>query len=409
MDNWLKNNNVLKGLSIVFAIMLWMVVNIDNSASSNENNNAVNTRNTYFYEANVTALYDSEQYVLDMSTERINVVLSGDKSLIDKINNGEYLDKGKFFINLNSNNLGTYEVPIEYEGFPEQLEVEIQPSKITVVLEQKQRKEMEVLIDKLGKEAEGFQAGEPIVKPKRVHVSGTSEQVNKVAFVKAFINIDRINNSISQQVILRAIDQNGNEVHVEIVPQTVEVQIPVTSPYKTVPVTYSISAYPPSGFAIKSLTQLTKEITIYGFKEVVDNYSVYSGPILDLSAITASQSLKVSIPLADDLQKIEPENIEFFVEIVQAERQTITNVPIEISGLTAGLKASVIDPVEGASVTLEGAAEVLAEISIEDLQAFVDLSNLPIGEYELPITYNIPLLTTNFAATELAKVIITEE
>lgn len=407
MDKWLKNNNYLKVISFILAVMLWLVVNLDTGSQTTRINDGL--QNTYVYQTSIVPIYNQDEYILKMDSDAIKITLSGSRDAINQIRDGEGIDNVEFFIDLTDYTAGSYNVPIYYSGIPEGIKVDIQPSSIAVKLEAKHSKEFSVTAEKIGKEAEGYQAGEPIIKPKKVHVSGTEEQVEKVASVKALINIDNIDQPISQLIPLQAYDKKGNIIDVEINPQTVEVQLPVASPYITVPISYKIGSYPPSGYAISSIEQLPKEVTLYGPKDILNKYSVYNGPVLDLSNITSDQVITMEIPLEEGLLKVEPEIAEFNIEITNSKITTMTSIPIEITGLNEGLTAEISSPIDGATITLEGASSYIDNISTEDIQAFVDLTNLPEGEHEVPIQYNLPLYLNKIGADEFLKVRIIKE
>jgi len=365
-------------------------------------------QNTYFYKAKVVPVFDEDQFIVKIPDEHVNVTIRGKEELINKIRDGEDIDKSKFIVDLINQKPGIFDAPITYTGFPEGVEIDVNPKTVLVNMEAKYREEFEVTVDKLGLEADGYQSGEPIVRPKKVHISGTMEQIDKVAFVKAFINIDDAKAPILQQVPLRALDKNGNVIELEIIPQIVEVQIPVTSPYTTVPITFKLDKYPKEGYAIKSLNQITKLVTLYGPKDVIDKYTVYNGPSLDLSDITEDKIIKLEIPLEKGLLKTEPDIIQFEVTIAEAKTTTFSSVPIEINGLPENLMAEIISHPDGLTLTLEGAGEVLNTLNIEDLQAFIDLTNLPPGNHEVPVQYNVPLLTKRISEKETVTVIIKE-
>ncbi|OEG00233.1 hypothetical protein BHF71_05445 [Vulcanibacillus modesticaldus] len=408
MDNWIKNNNFLKILSLILAIMLWMVVNLDTNSSFN-NNFSKNSQTTYFYQTKISPIFDENQFVVDMQTDEVKVILRGEASVIDKLHDSNNIDKARFFIDLANLSVGTYEVPIKYSGFPSSIDVEIEPQKVEVRLESKYRKEIEVTIDKIGKEKEGFQSAEPIIRPKKVHISGTKDLVEKVAFVKAFINIDKAEKSISEQVPLRAFDKYGNVVQVDITPLIVDVQIPITSPFVTIPLTFKIDKQPPNGWALESLNLLTKEVTIYGPKEIISQYNVYTGPNVDLSNLEGNQTVKVNIPLEEKLLKVEPDYIEFEAKVVESITKTIKEVPIEIIGLGRELSARITNPSNGVDIIVEGAPKIMEALAKEDVQAFVDVSNLPPGEYQILIQYNTPILVKQIDKDKFANVVIIKE
>ncbi|MGD9678195.1 MAG: YbbR-like domain-containing protein [Vulcanibacillus sp.] len=407
MDNWLKNNNVLKALSLIFGIMLWLVVTMGANNTFIESSVKTNI-SEYFFETEVLAIYDKDQYVVEMLTDKVNITLTGDIALIDKLRGGVNIDDGEIFVNLESYTPGTYEVPIEYSGFPLGVEVKIEPSNAHLNLEVKHTKEIDIVVEKLGIEKDGFQTGEPIINPKKAFISGTKKQIDQIVSVKAYVNIDNINNFVSQQIPLRAVDSNGNVVDVDIMPESTYIQIPVSSPFLTVPLTYKIVNYPPEGYAVESLNLITKDVTIYGDKDIIDKYELYPGLELDLSSYIEKQRVTIDLFKDESLIKMEPNSIEIEANIVKSTIRDI-NVPIDIIGLEEGTIAEIVAPTNQIDIKLEGAPTVLFSISTFDIQAFVDISNLQPGEHKVLIQYNTPVLAKNLSEERFADVIITQE
>ncbi len=408
MDNWLKNTNVIKVLSLIFGIMLWLVVTLGANNTYQETPfEAVKTN--YLYETEIIPVYDDNQYVVDIMTDKVQVTLKGDSSIIDQIRGSTNIDESKIFVNLEGYDTGTYEIPIEYSGFSSGVEVSIEPNTAHVNVETKDTKEFNIIVEKLGKEKDGYQTGEPIISPKKVYISGTKSQIEQVSFVKAYVNIDNINKSIDQEIQLRAIDYNGNMVDVGINPSVVNVQIPVSSPYSTVPLTYKINNYPSEGYAVESLNLSTSEVTLYGDKEILNNYNVYSGLDLDLSNITGNQAFSVDLIVNDDLLKVEPNSIDIEVRVVNSIIRNYIQIPIDIIELEEGFNVEIVSPYNRTDITLEGSAIVINSINFQDLQSFIDVSNLSPGEHKVLIQYNIPVLAKNIGEDKYLDVIITED
>lgn len=408
MDNWLKNTNVIKALSLIFGIMLWLVVSMSANTTDKEIlSGAVETK--YVYETEIIAIYDDNQYAVDIMTDKVQMTLKGDSSIIEQIRGGTNIDESMIFVNLEGYDTGSYEVPIEYSGFPSGVEVSIQPITAHVNLEAKQTKEFNILVEKLGKEKDGYQTGEPIISPKKAYISGTKAQIEQVSFVKAYVNIDNTNNYISQEIPLRAIDNNGNIVDVGINPSVVNVQIPISSPYLTVPLTYKINKYPPEGYAIESINLLTDKVILYGDKEILNNYIAYSGLELDLSNIIDNQTLTVDLTKNVDLLKVEPTSTDIEVRIVNSITRNYILIPVDIIGLVEGFNAEINSQENSTNITLEAASSVMNSIIAQDLQTFVDVSNLPPGEHKVLLQYNIPVLAKNIGEDKYIDVIITDD
>ncbi len=165
------------------------------------------TQNNYLYEASVVPRYNEEGFVVDILTPKVTVNIKSSASMIGQIRDGKIIDKGQIFVDLTPYKKGTYDVPIQYSGFPGGMDITIQPRTLKVKIDEKDHVEKAILVDQLGKAAEGFQTGDAIITPTKVHISGTKEEVESVAFVKAFVNVENANKTISEEVPLHALDK----------------------------------------------------------------------------------------------------------------------------------------------------------------------------------------------------------
>ncbi|WP_339060581.1 CdaR family protein [Tepidibacillus marianensis] len=176
-----------------------------------------------------------------------------------------------------------------------------------------------------------------------------------------------------------------------------------------VPITYKISDQPKAGFAIQSVVLQTKEVTLYGPTDVVNKYEVYRGPDVTVANLPLGKNIiQLKIPLASGLYKTEPDQLQLEITIVKSEQKQFTNIPIKVNGLSKGFTAKVISPGHS-TLTLEGAPTNLNSTQNDEIQAFVDLTNLPSGEHEVEIQYNVPLYTKVVSNKEKAKVQIIKE
>lgn len=80
------------------------------------------------------------------------------------------------------------------------------------------------------------------------------------------------------------------------------------------------------------------------------------------------------------------------MRIVTSEKRTFEQIPLQINGLGDGLEAKWIDPETGTlNVVVEGAPSILGKVKLEDIQAFVDSSQLTPGIHEVEVHWNLPL------------------
>ncbi len=403
MDRLLRNNNVVKIVALFLAISLWFVVNGgETSPSSPQYKRTVETYR--ISEVSLTAQMDENRLAIVKMPKTVTVELKGTPaSLTQNINPADY----EVFVDLRNYNKGTWMVPVISTGFPRDLAVRVIPEKVEVVLEEKQMVEKEVTTQFIGTIAPGYSLGEAIVKPKKVHVTLPESKIKDIGQVQVTVNVEGAKDLIEQTVPLRLLDRYGNPMEAEINPAVVEIRVPVTSPYKQLPIKLSFINSPPPGVSIDSIRLISDKITVYGPVEVIDKMNFYPGPQIDLSAFTENRFLQMKVPLLPNVVKTEPDFIELEIKVSKSEEQTFENVPVSIMGVGEGLRASITRPENGRmNLTLQGTAKKLEELGPEDVQLYVDVSNLPPGDHEVPVHLNLPTFVTIKEGTESLRAIV---
>ncbi len=228
MDKWLSNPTVLKIVSLIFGVALWFVVTMSPTDS------VVPTRpvdTQYTYETKVSAIYDANQYFVDLKSNVVLVKVKGSATVIESVRSESGIAESKVYVDLSKYQPGSYEVDVLTSGFPKGASVSVEPRTVQVAIEGRHSKELPVTLELLGTPAPGTIVGATTFLPERVHVSGTAVIVEKIAYVKAYLNVDGATESISQEVKLQALDYNGNFVNVAINPQSVTVNYEIYSLY----------------------------------------------------------------------------------------------------------------------------------------------------------------------------------
>ena len=403
MDRLLRNNNVVKIVALFLAISLWFVVNGgETSPSSPQYSRTVETYR--ISEVSLTAQMDKNRLAIVEMPRTVTVELKGTPtSLNQNINPADY----EVFVDLRNYNKGNWMVPVTYTGFPRDLAVRIIPEKVEVVLEEKQMVEKEVTPQFIGTPGPGYSIGEAIISPKKVHVTLPESKIKDIGQVQATVNVEGAKELIEQTVPLRLLDRNGNPMEAEINPAVVEIRVPVTSPYKQLPVKLSFINSPPPGFSIDSIRLVSDKITVYGPVEVIDKMNFYPGPQIDLSTFTENRFLQLKVPLLPNVIKTEPDFIELEINVSKSEEKTFEDVPIDITGIGEGLRAAIIRPENGrTSITLEGTSRNIADLGQEDVELYIDVSNLPPGEHEVPVLMNLPTFITSKEGTDSLRAVV---
>jgi YbbR domain-containing protein len=382
MNKWLEKEMVLRLISVGLAVMLWFSVTQPSLSSSAEHSFSTRIRNV-----SVEALYDQDRFELTGSIEKVELTLYGDKTMLERLP-----FTYRIFVDARRLGAGTHRLPVQVEGLPAGVEKRVEPSTVEVTLEEKLSKEMPVKVDVVGDLPDGFKAGDPIV-PRKVLVRGAESKLEQVKSVRAAVYLGESTETIRKQVRLQAYGDKGPLNQVEVIPETVLVEVPIHIPYKEVPLTVEISRNPPPGYAVESLLVRPDLVTVFGPQKYIDDLQLYLGPRIDLSGVTRDRTFMVPVPIHEDAIKVEPKQVEIYVKMVPAETKTVENIPLRITGLSAGRKATILSPSGGRlNIKLSGAPKLLEQIGSADMDAIIDVSGLAPGIHEVPIRITLPFL-----------------
>ncbi len=389
MDKWLNSHWFAKGIALLLACLMFMVVNLDrDSGTATEVNQP-----TFIDGVNVKVNYDSDRYALVKQPKQVKVALESNNPFFRY--NFVSPDQYEVFVDARGVGKGTHRLPVQHRGFPEEAKVGIIPSLVEITLEEKQNIEKEVQVEMLGQVAPGYTAGQPVVKPFRVHVRVPESQVNNVALVKATVNLDGATSPINTTIPLKVVDKWGNVIQkADVNPLTVEVNVPVTSPFVMVPVKLNLTNELPDGYSLASVKMTPEEVTVYGPQEVIRNISTYPSPVIDLKDIKSDRLLELKMDVLDKVVKVEPEYLKISLNVVPSETKRIQNVPLRVTGLSENVQAKVLSP-DGKELTsldfdVIGAPQNLQAMTAKDVQVLADVSSLPVGVHEVPLIYNLP-------------------
>ena len=269
----LKENNQLKLISLLIAILLFLSVNekIKNfSVIGNTDNNAT----VWVTDVQVEAEYDRDkQYVLGVPNT-VSVKLSGTPSKVQK----ESVAKNfKVKLNLKNSQIGDdQKVKLDVEGLEKGIEGTAEPSTITVSIREKTTKEF-VVTPTLKKErlTMGYEVEKLKVNDEHVKISGDLETINSIREVRAESdNKTKINKNTKEEAKLVAYDSNYNKIEdIHIEPSSTVMTIEVKNIQKEVPVTVNTIGALPEGYELVSITPEATKATVRGESQTYGNAS----------------------------------------------------------------------------------------------------------------------------------------
>jgi YbbR domain-containing protein len=411
MDKLMNNDWFMRIFSLLLALMLYMSVNIEKETKPGSlTRNSVGTTNVETVtDVPVVVYYDRENLVVSGIPKFVNVTLEGPASILKPT---KLQRDFEIYADLTDLELGSHTVPLKYKNISDKLKVKIEPSMINVVIDEKVSKDFPVEVDFIHKNkiADGYSVEHPIVKPNLVTVTGAKELVEKVALVKARVDLEGAKETLEQESRVTVYDVEGKVLDLEVEPSVVEVTVPVKSPSKSVPFKINRTGKLKKGLSIVKIETVPNEVTIFGAKEQIDKIEFIDGITINLDEITKDTTLDVEVPLPKGIKAIDPQKIKVYIEVQEEQKRNFSQLPVSILGLGDEYLLQFLNPETGKlDIAAYGASSILNSIKADDIDLYVNVSELGIGEHEVAVEVNGPQNITWDLPQDKVKIKITKK
>jgi YbbR domain-containing protein len=391
MDNWFKSKWFVRALSLVFAVLLYLFVSV-------ESNDTENTDLTFFpgspsdtqtlNDVPVDIRMDDENYVVSGVPEYVTVTLEGSVGVLTPTVRQRNFD---VFVDLEDLGEGEHQVELEHDITPD-LSVDLEPSSIEVTIEERATADFAVEIDFMNEDElpEGFEIGEYTVDPPSVSITSSRSVIEQIGIVKVYVNVANLDRPVEdREVPVNVYDNQGNELNVNIEPETVSVSMDVNNPSATVPLNVQTTGELPEGFSLTSISANVDEVEIFATSDVLGGIERIVTQEIDLSEVNESGILEVPLALPEGVLAPDMETVEVMIEL--EETRTIEEVPINVDALGDGQEVSFIEPEEPEmEVTAIGDQAIMTEFDADEIDLSINLEDLETGEHTVPITIEAP-------------------
>ena len=407
-ETWLSKSTTLLFVSLFMSILIFIVVDRKIISFSSQSAEVLKDQK-------VNVIYNEEQYVVDGLPESVNVTLIGSKADLyiakQSSSNGVTLD-------LTGLTPGTHKVNLEFDHGLSDIEYNVNPSVVTVIIYKKisDSRELKYDVVNANKLNNTLIVNDVKLSQDEITIRGAEHQINQVSTVKALIDVDQlISKEIGTQelsdVSLKAYDSDGNVVDVEFVPSKISAEVTLASPSKSVVLNFSPKGTLPTGKAIGGYTFSTPDVILYGDTSTLSSINSLDVPV-DISNITEDTSFKAEIPKPSGIKSMSLNYVTVNLSITDTSSEPVKfSIPLTGMNVGEGLTAQPVDNENGfITVEVQGAASILSNISESDITVYVDLTGLGEGTYtkEVIVKGSNPLVTYKAKKNE-ATVVITKK
>lgn len=414
MDRILNNKWSIRIIALVLAAILFTSVNANNNNATSFSTTA-SSDSEVIENVPVKVYYDKTNLYISGIPETVTVTLSGPRSIVQS---AKAQQDFTVYADLKNASIGTQEVKLQVKDVSDRLKVKVSPATVTVNVQEKVTKKFSVDVE-LSKSvvADGYQAGTPIIDPKKVSITGAKDTIEQIAYVKATLENDGKHKSeFTDKATVSVFDSNLNKLDVEVNPQEVEVTVPVEKVGKSVPVKIKQEGTPESDIEISSMTPDKSEVVVVGDDAVLEKIKEIEIPI-DVSKIKADTVKEVTVPVPTGAKSVQPATIEVKIKTVKKSEanntttsdnnqgtdtsdentddnstkisKSFSNMQVYMSGLKNTFDAQMITPANGkVSVTITGEKKTVDGIAAKDLSVIANLSKSKAGNYSIPLELN---------------------
>lgn len=378
------NKQSLIVVSLVLAFLTFYMVDRNSGA-------LVDNSAEILYSQPVKAIYNEEAYVVEGLPDSVDVILIGRKSDIYLAK--QYPNKEGITADLRELSTGTHKVNLKYRQTIQSVDYKIDPSTVTVIIYDKVSDTREVTPELLHRNNldSKLDISDITLNKTEVTIKGSAKKLETVAYVKALVDVDNLVEPTVGKVNINnnklvAYDNDGKKVDVEILPESVDATLTITSTSKVVPVKVVPVGDIALGYAIETATPNISSITIYGDEDALKTIE-YVPVKIDVTNLSSYKEYNVNLEKPSGVRAMSEKTVSVKVNVAKEEQKEISDISVQTINLGEGLKVKALGKENSfISVIVKGSKEALDKVESSNIRATVDLSEYTTpGEYEVDV------------------------
>ncbi|MBX5467347.1 MAG: hypothetical protein K6U14_07640 [Firmicutes bacterium] len=289
MDRLFENDTLLKILSVLVAIALWVQVTLTNQKDANRNFGPVALEWTPPGAKNLD--------VASLQPNAVEIQIKGPPQVVA----GASLRSFAAWVDLSHiTKPGTYSLPVVASVPSDTSLVSVSPSQIRVVLDQIGSRTLPVQVEAVGTVPNAYQLDAIVPSVRSAVVSGPTNDLDRVRRLVAELPVQGRTQSFAEEVILVPLDAHGEAVsHLAIDPPmiTANVKIAPKPPQATVGVVVQLTGHPANGYHVTGITVTPGKITITGTVASLKGVTSVNTAPIDIGGATADVTRTVPVQL----------------------------------------------------------------------------------------------------------------
>lgn len=383
IERILNRPNVLIYISLFCAIIVFVLIDTKSI-------NLLSDEAEILSDQKVNVIYNEEAYVVEGVPKSVDITLIGRKS---DLYLAKQIGEHEVVLDLSDYKPGTYKVKLKYNHNIDSVNYKLDPSTINVKISKKVSSEKNIEYDLLNEDKLNKKLSIKSVKLDRnsVYVRGSEETLNKIAKVKALIDLKAANLTEKgtftiDSIILVAYASDGSIIeNVETVPAKINASVVVDSYYAELPVKVTTTGNLKNGYAISSLTSSIQKVSVYGDEEAIKNLQ-YIEASLSVDDLSENKTVAVTLTKPSGVRYMTETTTNVDIKLEQEISKEFEGIGIEHTNLANGYTAGIASGYDNTvTVIAKGVESVLNSFDQTKIIATVDLSGLTAGTHEVEV------------------------
>ena len=378
-----KSDVTAKILTLVIAIFLWSYV-----MSETDPDQTQEYRNVTVNYTNTAALDRQGLVIMEPEEVKIDVRVSGKRSDFSQFSSSKIYAQ----VDLSGYSEGQVKIPVTV-GLLDQSSgirvVNYEPKEVLFTFDSIVSREIPVTIDYQGTLPESYVRGDAVSRPQSILVSGPRTWINEVDRAQGVVDLTgRTENGVVSTPI-KILDDGGEEVRgLEKEPGFVDVTVPI---YRTVelPVELVTINELPDNYAITDIEISPEMVAVKGDNSVSQLTELRTAEI-DINSMLENDSIPVELALPEGVTLLDPDQeirVNYQIREVVTTTLEFTFDDIELRNLQEGLAVEPLIQDQVYTLELTGYDVELEEITLEDINLYLDLEEYETGEQEVEILW----------------------
>lgn len=397
MKKLLTNNLGLKFLSVLSAIMLWMIVMyIDNPYDYMD-----------FSPIPVTMLNEDvvtnqgKVYQVQDNSDVISVRVWARKDVLQNLSADDFTATADMKKNMKFGNLVGIDVTCKNKNVDTK-KITKSRENVVISIEDGSVEQFNVSVLQKGRIPEGYMVGTAVPEQGLIEISGPASVIKQISKVQVEIDVTGANSDRTLNGKIQILNSNGGQVdttNLEYTGKTGGMDVSITMlRTKTVPLKVGYTGTPGDGYSFGALTYKPETIKIAGVSSVLKEVTEVRIPddAVNIDGITEelqqnleiAQYLPEGIRLADDADT----SVAVVVTLEKQQGKTV-DIPVSQIGIQNAPRGYEVDfgDTESVELTVRATSKDLEELDEEQIAVTLNLSGITkAGTYTRTLSVTLP-------------------